>query len=83
MVYKLSINYAIGKHESVELKAKKLGHVIEDGEYKVFCTAEKEELALYVKENKIKSEREAFLKIRCNAHSSPNTEPIQTTYHNY
>lgn len=95
MIYKLPVSYAIKKQKAVELKAQKLGHVIEYGEYQVFCTLETDKNTktsmrnkkMYTQsqgeQNQIRSEREALLKIRCNAHSIANAEPIQTTYHNY
>nr|YP_009185207.1 putative HNH homing endonuclease [Bracteacoccus giganteus]YP_009185246.1 putative HNH homing endonuclease [Bracteacoccus giganteus]ALO63559.1 putative HNH homing endonuclease [Bracteacoccus giganteus]ALO63561.1 putative HNH homing endonuclease [Bracteacoccus giganteus] len=91
MPYKLPISYAIQKHKAVELKAKQLGHVIEYGEYQVFSdeTILNGELRSALQsaesytQNQIRSEREALLKIRCNAHSSADAEPIETTYHNY
>jgi hypothetical protein len=77
MVYYLTKDYALQKQHAIEEKAAKLGHIIEYSEYGLLKSSN------FVTNDKIRSERKAILKIRCNKHNNLNTEPVQTTYYNY
>lgn len=74
-MFKLSMEYAKKKQELLKEKASRLGHRIVWSEY--------EEILSRNPTSKVEGEREALVKIICLNHSTSNTEPITTTYHNY